>query len=178
MRMSDLMLCPHCGSVAEYVSEHAKGKKWAVACTMTSKVAADEGKPMCRCCTPFFRDKGQARDIWNRRAADTRVAELESQCEKLQIVADCVDERNRRFFEVESERDELQAVLDERGTHIAKLTVERGAYFEMVKRVQADCDARDELTRDLYDNLWTHAPKCAEAFAERMRELGIEVDSV
>ena len=66
-----LLLCPHCGSVAEYVSEHAKGKRWAVACTMTSKVAADEGKLMCRCRTPFFRDKGQARDIWNRRVAVT-----------------------------------------------------------------------------------------------------------
>lgn len=64
----DLLECPHCGSVAEYVSEHAKGRKWAVACTMTSRVAADEGRPMCRCRTPFFRDKGQARDIWNRRA--------------------------------------------------------------------------------------------------------------
>ena len=32
---------------------------------------------------------------------------------------------------------------------IAKLTVERDAYFEMVKRVQADCDARDELIRDM-----------------------------
>lgn len=32
-----------------------------------------------------------------------------------------------------------------------------------------------ELARDLYDNLWTHVPKCADAFAERMRKLGIEV---
>lgn len=66
---SGLLKCPYCGSIAEYVSEHAKGRKWAVACTMTSKVAADEGKPMCRCRTPFFRDKGQARDVWNRRCA-------------------------------------------------------------------------------------------------------------
>lgn len=69
--MSELLECPHCGSVAEYVSEHAKGKRWAVACTMTSKVAAGEGRPMCRCRTPFFRDKGQARDVWNRRTAVT-----------------------------------------------------------------------------------------------------------
>ena len=65
----ELRRCPHCGSAAEYVSEHAKGKRWAVACMMTRKVAADEEKPMCRCRTPFVRDKGQARDIWNRRAA-------------------------------------------------------------------------------------------------------------
>lgn len=66
---SGLLECPHCGSVAEYVSEHAKGKRWAVACTMTSNVAAGEGRPMCRCRTPFVRDKGQARDIWNRRVS-------------------------------------------------------------------------------------------------------------
>ena len=87
---SDLLECPHCGSVAEYVSEHAKGKKWAVACTMTSKVAADDGRPMCRCRTPFVRDKGKARDIWNRRAEDTastemaqRIQSLELECAKL-----------------------------------------------------------------------------------------------
>lgn len=68
---SNLLRCPHCGSVAEYVSEHAKGRRWAVACTMTSKVAADEERPMCRCRTPFFRDKGQARDVWNTRVAVT-----------------------------------------------------------------------------------------------------------
>lgn len=60
--------------------------------------------------------------------------------------------------------------------HIASLTLARDAYLDMAKCVQRDCDARDELVRDLYDNLWTHVPKCAEAFAERMRELGIEVD--
>lgn len=76
-RATELLPCPHCGSVAEYVSEHAKGKRWAVACTMTSKVAADEDRPMCRCRTPFVRDKGQARDIWNARAEQTCEWQLE-----------------------------------------------------------------------------------------------------
>jgi DNA-binding ferritin-like protein len=57
--------------------------------------------------------------------------------------------------------------------HIEKLTVDRDAYFEMVKQVQADCDARDELIRDMWP--FVLADGASEAFEKRMRELGIEV---
>ena len=75
--------------------------------------------------------------------------------------------------------------LTEAQERIAKLTVERDAYFEMVKRVQADCDARDELIRDMarrvpwssafYDGEW-HMSPTDELLVARIRELEIEVD--
>lgn len=68
--MSELMECPFCGSVAEYVMNRPKGHqaRWAVACSNTSNVARDNGDVMCRCRTPFVRTKEHAREIWNRRA--------------------------------------------------------------------------------------------------------------
>ena len=63
---------------------------------------------------------------------------------------------------------------------IAKLTVERDAYFEMVKRVQADCDARDALIRDMWAGIVREHPQGGfpdmGLMEKRMRELGIEVD--
>lgn len=61
---------------------------------------------------------------------------------------------------------------------IAELTVERDAYFEMVKRVQADCDSRDELIRDMARELrglndGGISTDCIK-YEQRMRELGIE----
>ena len=65
--------------------------------------------------------------------------------------------------------------------HIAKLTIERDAYFEMVKRVQADCDARDDLIRDMARELRGlndgGVPTDCMEYERRMRELGIEADA-
>lgn len=58
---------------------------------------------------------------------------------------------------------------------IEKLIVKLNAEHIARQNVEAENAKLRELIRDLYDNLWTHKPKCAEAFVERMRELGIEV---
>ena len=76
--------------------------------------------------------------------------------------------------------DMLEAAYDEvpieAKARIAELKRElRKSYDAQGVKVE-ELVKRDVLIRDLYDNLWTHVPKCAEAFAERMRELGIEVD--
>lgn len=168
----DLLSCPHCGSKAEYVSEHAKGKKWAVACTMTSKAAAEEGRPMCRCRTPFVRDKGQARDIWNRRAAVTD-RDFAMAVHDGGLWGKCSECKERRghYLDAETIRNQQE--------HIAELTVERDAYFEMVKRVQADCDARDALIRDLWTAItWMHGMSDAkrDELRRRLEEFGIEVE--
>ena len=63
---------------------------------------------------------------------------------------------------------------------IAELTVERDAYFEMVKRVQADCDARDALIRDMWAGIVREHPQGGfpdmGLMEKRMRELGIGGD--
>lgn len=167
MTDGNLLECPHCGSVAEYVSQHAKGKRWAVACTMTSKVAAGEGRPMCRCRTPFFRDKGQARDVWNRRAAVTD-ADFAMAVHDGRLWGKCSECKERKGYYLDAE------TIQHQQERIAKLTVERDAYFEMVKRVQADCDARDELIRDMAP--FVCADDGIDEIERRIRELGIEVD--
>ena len=171
---NDLLECPHCGSVAEYVSEHAKGKRWAVACTMTSKVAADDGRPMCRCRTPFVRDKGQARDIWNRRAAITDYY-FAMAVHDGNLWSKCSECKERQGYYLDAETIQRQQ------ERIAKLTIERDAYFEMVKRVQADCDARDELISDMARELRGlndgGVPTDCMEYERRMRELGIEADA-
>lgn len=45
---------------------------------------------------------------------------------------------------------------------------------EIQAEINKMVDERNALIRDLYDNLWTHKPKCAEAFMERIQELGIQ----
>lgn len=83
----------------------------------------------------------------------------------------CSECKERKGYYLDAETIQRQQ------EHIAKLTVERDAYFEMVKRVQADCDARDALIRDLYNSLWTVSEAWAyDLYAKRIRELGIEVD--
>lgn len=167
-----LLECPHCGSVAEYVSEHAKGRRWAVACTMTSKVAADEGKPMCRCRTPFFRDKGQARDVWNRRAAVTdhdfamavRDGKLWGKCSECK-------ERQSYYLDAETIQRQQERIAElERATEHNRLEV---ICYEN------DVDRRDTLIHDMARELRSLndggvSTDCME-HERRMRELGIEV---
>lgn len=151
----DLLRCPHCGSVAEYVSEHAKGRRWAVACTMTSKVAADEGRPMCRCRTPFVRDKGQARDMWNRRAAVTdhdfamavHDGELWGKCSECERVKDAEMEAAVQWGEAAYANDAVRQ--------------------------------RDALIRDLWTAItWMHGMGDAkrDELRRRIRDIGIDLD--
>lgn len=186
-----LLECPHCGSVAEYVSEHANGRRWAAACTMTSKVAADEGRPMCRCRTPFFRDKGQARDVWNRRAAITdrdfamavHDGELWGKCseckERQGYYRDAETIRNQQEHIAELERQlEAREVVDwwtdEHGdTHAIAANGQevchyvRGEHAEAVNRALAE---RDELIRDLLREAWV--VRHDDPFYAGYRELG------
>ena len=143
-----LLRCPHCGSVAEYVSEHAKGRKWAVACTMTSKVAAGEGRPMCRCRTPFVRDKGQARDIWNRRDFSMAVH----------------DGRTWVCVEGALESDVLKPIEGFTRDSI---------YRDSMREYGEWMEKATELMRDMWPLVL--ADGASEAFAERLREFGIEV---
>lgn len=90
-----------------------------------------------------------------------------------------------------AEINRQERVIERMAERFAKLTVERNAYIEMVKRVQNDCDARDVLIRDMHRVMWA----CREAgcphrkngcfrvkgngdgecwFEQRMHELGIE----
>ena len=103
-------------------------------------------------------------EAWNARVAVT-----DHDC------GEC-KERQGYYLDAETIRNQQE--------RIAELTIERDTYFEMVKRVQADCDARDELIRDMWEDLvglqggyeelgyQTSLPE----FAERLREFGIEVD--
>lgn len=85
-----------------------------------------------------------------------------SECKERQgyyLDAETIQSQQEHIAELERERDEWRLkCCEEAGLHASHV-------FQ-----------RDELIRDLYENLWTHKPKCAEAFAERMRELGIEVN--
>ena len=167
---NDLLECPHCGSVAEYVSEHAKGRKWAVACTMTSKVAADEGMPMCRCRTPFVRDKGQARDIWNRRAAVTD-HDFAMAVHDGNLWGKCSECKERQGYYLDAETIQRQQ------ERIAELTVERDHWQGVaLKRTAENAELR-ELVRDMLTYVaYPYVCVRPEVLVERARELGIEVD--
>lgn len=166
---SDLLRCPHCGSVAEYVSEHAKGKRWAVSCTMTSKVAADEGKPMCRCRTPFVRDKGQARDIWNRRAAVTDY-DFAMAVHDGELWGKCSECKERQGYYLDAETIQRQQ------ERIAELEAENRRMSADLYATTGANDKLEDLAIDLYCQLLNaYDAKELDGFAERMREIGIEV---
>lgn len=66
---------------------------------------------------------------------------------------------------------ELEGRIAELESIIAELDAVAGGWMAQKKRIAE----LESLARDLFDNLWVKAPKCAESFEERMRELGLEV---
>lgn len=169
-----LLPCWHCGGDAEVSYgvgdyDYDGGDRWRLY----------RAKVMCRCGSelrvenegdeylPLERALDFAIEAWNTRAAVTdhdfamavHDGNLWGKCSKCK-------ERQGYYMDAETIRNQQE--------HIAELTVERDAYFEMVKRVQADCDARDELIRDMMPFMCEDdGIKGIEA---RIRELGIEVD--
>lgn len=102
-----------------------------------------------------------------REAADT-IESLRDRLQEIQGVGGGERETCHVVETIQNQQERIAELERERGEWQFKFCKEAGLHV-------SDVFQRDDLIRDMYDNLWTHKPKCAAAFAERMRELGIEV---
>lgn len=179
----NLLSCPFCGKEAALVEDEPTKGFCVVECTG----CASHG-PMS--------NRETAVSLWNRRAAvtdhDFAMAVHDGRawvCAEGMSPEEIEAVRGGRFMAVTPHRfADACALLDERHEEIqrqqeriAELTVERDAYFDMVKRVQADCDARDVLIRDMARELRglndSGVPTDCMEHESRMRDMGIEVDA-
>ena|GEM_PF-1538254 len=167
-----LLSCPFCGGEAKLYDDYSSGRDehrwqvWHVCDSGPEGESAGYGEA-CHTSidTPWFKSREKAVEAWNTRVAVTE-ADFARAVHDGELWGKCSECKERQGYYLDAETIQRQQ------EHIEKLTVERDAYFEMVKRVQSDCDARDELIRDMWP--FVLADGASEAFAERMRELGIE----
>lgn len=155
---NNLALCPFCGGEAWLVEDSGVAFGWC---------------PMCNVKTRPSTDERVAVERWNTRVAVTD-HDFAMAVHDGNLWGKCSECKERQGYYLDAETIQRQQ------ERIAKLTVERDAYFEMVKRVQADCDARDALIRDMWAGIVREHPQGGfpdmGLMEKRMRELGIDLD--
>lgn len=91
--------------------------------------------------------------------------DLHLKCEALEI----------KLEKAQADRDAYKRQLGGTTAAMNRVKDANGKLCAEVNRQERRIRELESLLRDLYDNLWVHQPKCAEAFSERMAELGLEI---